>query len=109
MKLQFITFVVNFLDKKANLSSFAILEELFQSANILTQREERYSAAILYYLSNSDSIYIEESVIQMASLKWLADSLTLANLFTSKEVYLPTSDLGTGKKVLFSSSAFGKN
>lgn len=39
--------------------------------------------------------------------KWLADSPTLANLFTSKEVYLPTSDLRTGKKVLFSSSAFG--
>lgn len=29
MKLQFITFVINFLDKKANLSSFAILEDLF--------------------------------------------------------------------------------
>lgn len=43
----------------------------------------------------------------MASLKWLADSPTLANLFTSKDVTLPTSDLGIGKKVLFSSSAFG--
>lgn len=29
MKLQFITFVVNSLDKKDNLSSFAILEEFF--------------------------------------------------------------------------------
>lgn len=43
----------------------------------------------------------------MASLKWLADLPTLANLFTTKEVYLPTSHLGTGKKVLCSSSAFG--
>lgn len=41
----------------------------------------------------------------MASLKRLADSPILANLFTCKEVHLPTSDLGTGKKVL--SSAFG--
>lgn len=44
----------------------------------------------------------------MAGLKWLADSLTLANLFTSKEINLPTSDLVTGKKVLLSSPDFGK-
>lgn len=60
-----------------------------------------------YYLSSIKWIYIEQTVIQMASLKGLADSPTLTNLFTSKKIYLPTSDLGTGKKVLFSSSAFG--